>query len=244
MDATPNSLLHEYRANPTPDLRKRLVEAHLGIAGMVARKFSGRGVEYDDLYQVASLALLKALDRFDTEKGVSFISYAMPTMVGEVKNFFRDRSHLIRMPRRNGELLRTIEAARARLQQKLGRSPTADELAEAAGASLEAVLETLEMARSLNPSSLDGAIGSDDEDGTDLHGLLGFEETGYRQVEIQDMVHRTLDMLPDLERKVIERRYYRNQTQRQVADALGVSQMTVSRSERRAIERMRTLMQQ
>ena len=118
-------LLREYATTGNTAIRDRVVEAYLYIASIIARRFSGRGVDYDDLYQVASLSLLKSIERFDPDRGVKFASFVTPTMVGEVKNYFRDRSRLIRLPRRGSELVRTVEAARDDLQVELQRQPTA-----------------------------------------------------------------------------------------------------------------------
>lgn len=123
-------LLREYATTGNTAIRDRVVEAHLYIASIIARRFSGRGVEYDDLFQVASLSLLKSIERFDPERGVKFASFVTPTMVGEVKNYFRDRSRLIRLPRRGSELVRALETAKDALQLELQRQPTAEELAE------------------------------------------------------------------------------------------------------------------
>lgn len=163
MDA--EELLREYASTGNTAIRDRVVEAHLYIASIIARRFSGRGVDYDDLFQVASLSLLKSVERYDPERGVKFASFVTPTMVGEVKNYFRDRSRLIRLPRRGGELLRVVENARDRLQMELQRQPTAEELAERSGVSLEDVLEVLEMRGAASLVSLDALPAEDDEAG-------------------------------------------------------------------------------
>ena len=138
-----DNLFRQYAEEPSEGLRNQLVEAHLHIASIIARRFSGRGVDFDDLYQVAALALIKAVERYNPERGVKFVSYATPTMVGEVKNFFRDRTHLVSLPRKGTELLRKIDKTRSELEQSLCRAPTAVELAEKLCAPLEDVLEAL-----------------------------------------------------------------------------------------------------
>lgn len=235
-----DALVRQYRESGSIASRDRAVAACLPIAKIVARRFSGRGVEYDDLYQVASLALFKALERFDVGKGVKFMSFATPTMVGEVKNFFRDRSRLIRIPRRSGELLRSIEQAREALNQRLERSPTAEEIARELGVDLEEVLETIEMGGALRLASLDGAANATD-DGEDfsLHATLGYEEEGYRQIETRDLVARAMDLLSEVERQVLTGLFFDGRSQRDIAQELGVSQMTVSRIERKALLRAR-----
>ena len=117
-----DALLAQYALSRAPDLRDRIVEAYLYIAEIVARKFSGRGVDYDDLYQVAALALVKGIERFDAEKGIKFASFITPTMIGEVKNYFRDRSRVIRLPRRSAQLARELREVKAKLEQELNWS--------------------------------------------------------------------------------------------------------------------------
>ena len=131
------ALWHQTRQ---PEIRDRLVESHLYIAEIIARKFSGRGVDYDDLYQVASLALFKAIGRYDPERGIQLSSFVTPGMVGEVKNYFRDKSRTIRPPRRSTELIRLVESARQELTQQLSRSPRVDEIAVHANLTEDEVL--------------------------------------------------------------------------------------------------------
>lgn len=243
MTAESECLLHEYcRRRSDTNLRDRVFEAFLPLAGMVARKFSGRGVDYDDLYQVGSLALFKALERFDPEKGVKFVTFATPTVVGEIKNFFRDRSRLISLPRRSGILMKRLEEAKNQLASELERMPTAQELADAIGETLETVLETLEMQGAVSPVSLDAATASEDEEFS-LYSVLGVEEGGYQDVVLRDMLQRALKQLSDSERQIIEERFFHNRSQREVAQRMGVSQMTVSRNERKAIEHFRELIE-
>ncbi len=243
MTAENEVLLKQYCQDRTNiALRDRVFEAFLPLAGMVARKFSGRGVDYDDLYQVGSLALFKALERFDLDKGVKFVTFATPTVVGEIKNYFRDRSRLISMPRRSGALIKKLEKAREELMHELHRAPTAQELADFVGETIETVLETLEMQGALSPVSLDMAT-TDDDDDFNLYSVLGFEEKGYQDIEIKDMIKRALAQMTDMERQIITERFFNNRSQREIAEILNVSQMTVSRNERKAIERFRELIQ-
>ena len=238
--ASPESadrLLEAYARDPSPQLRDAIVEAHLYIAQIIARKFSGRGVDYDDLYQVAALALFKAVDRFDIARGIRFASFATPSMVGEVRNYFRDKSRAVRLPRRGAELLRAIERATDALAQRLQRMPRSDELAEALGVSEDAVLEALEAGGSV-AVSLDAAP-QDGEDGPSLDAFLGMEDAGYSRFERADAIRRAMDALDDRQREVIRLRYFENLSQREIAARLNVSQMTVSREERRALEIMK-----
>lgn len=242
---TPESeslLLRYCKDRSDSGLRDRVFEAYMPLAGIIARKFSGRGVEYDDLYQVGCLALFKALERFDPDKGVKFVTFATPTVVGEIKNFFRDRSRLISLPRRSGTLFKKLEQARSALTQELERVPTAQELADYVGESLEVVLETLEMQGAITPISLDASPAEEDED-FNLHAVLGFEDRGYGDIETKDMIRRAMAQMDETEQRILIERFFNNKSQREVARLLGISQMTVSRNERKAIERFRQLIE-
>lgn len=232
-------LLRRYAETGDAAYRDRAVEGHLYIAEIVARKFSGRGVDYDDLFQVAALALTRAAERFDPDRGNQFSTFATPAMVGEVKNYFRDKSRLIRTPRRGAELLRLVEAAREELTHALGRAPRVDELAAQAGIGEDDVLEALELA-ALQPVSLDAAP---PEGERDVIETLGAEEQGFLDFENADLLKRSMDKLTDRQRGVIELRFFENLSQRETAQRLGVSQMSVSRTERSALEAMRREME-
>ena len=228
-------LLAQYARTRSPDLREQIVTAHLSVAKLIARKFSGRGVEYDDLFQVASLALFKAIDRFDPEKGIKFVTFITPTMVGEVKNYFRDRSRAIRLPRRGMELSAKLRTARSTLEQQLGRSPRLDELADYMDLDEATVLEALEMSSAGSPVSLDAQI-AEDEDDSPLSKFLGFRDAGFAEFERNDMLGRAMAALDDRQKEVIRLRFMENLSQREVAQQLNLSQMTVSRAERQALQ--------
>lgn len=230
-------LLTLYIQTHRADYRDRIVEAHLYIAEIIARKFSGRGVDYDDLFQVAALALTKAIERFDPERGVKFASFVTPGMVGEVKNYFRDKSRLIRPPRRSGELARIVEAAREKLTQELHRAPRVDEIAEYADLTEDEVLEGMEAGAS-QPVSLDMQTSDEDEE-LKLSSVLGTEDQGFASFENADLLRRSMAKLTDQQKEIIYLRFFENLSQREVAQKIGISQMTVSRAERGALEKMR-----
>ena len=230
-------LLALYVQTHRQDIRDRVVEAHLYIAEIIARKFSGRGVDFDDLFQVAALALTKAIERFDSDRGVKFASFVTPAMVGEVKNYFRDKSRLIRPPRRAGELARLVEAAREKLTQELNRAPRLEEIAEYADLSEDEVLEGLEAAAA-QPVSLDMKTSDDDEE-LSLSGMLGTEEKGFAEFENADLLRRSMARLSEQQKEIIYLRFFENLSQREVAQRIGISQMSVSRAERNALEKMR-----
>lgn len=233
-------LLAQYARTHSPALREQIVTAHLSVAKLIARKFSGRGVEYDDLFQVASMALFKAIDRFDPDKGIKFVTFITPTMVGEVKNYFRDRSRAIRLPRRGVELAAKLRTARAELEQQLGRSPRLDELADYMDLDEATVLEALEMSSAGTPVSLDTQI-NEEEDDSPLSKFLGFSDAGYAEFERNDMLSRAMAALDDRQKDVIRLRYIENLSQREVAQRLNLSQMTISRTERQALLALKEL---
>lgn len=232
------AFLVQYAIDHSPELRDRIVEAHLYIAEIVARKFSGRGVDYDDLYQVAALALVKGIERYDVSKGIKFASFITPTMVGEVKNYFRDRSRTIRMPRRSAQLARNLRDAKSKLEQQLGRSPRVDELADFMNLSETEVLEALELSNALTLASLDAQV-AEDEDSAPLSKFLGFSDSGYADFERSDMLERAMTALDTRQRAIIIGRFFEGMSQRDLAEKLGISQMTVSRAERQALEILR-----
>ena len=236
----PNSeaLLEQYAHTRDPALREQIVEANLYIAQIVARRFSGRGVDHDDLYQVASLALFKAVDRYEPDKGVKFVSFVTPTMAGEVKNYFRDRSRAIRLPRKGVELAQALKLTRSSLEQELGRSPKLDELTQAMNLSEDEVAEALELSNAMSVSSLDAQI-AEDEENAPLSRFLGFDDPGFASFEQSDMLQRAMCALYERQQTVIQARFFENRSQRDLEAELGVSQMTVSRIERQALEKLR-----
>lgn len=220
-----------------PELRNALAEEYLYLAQAVARRFVGRGVEYEDLVQVASIALLHAIERFDASKGLAFTTFAMPTLTGEVRNHLRDKSRLVRLPRRGSELLPRIAREREAFWQDNMREPSVTELAERIGVAADDVIDAMEMQRTTQAMSLDMPA---TEDGLTLEGLLGEEEAEYDRIEVSDMVSHMLSQLEGNTRFVIEERFLRQRSQREVAKDLGVSQMQVSRLERRALALLRS----
>lgn len=235
------AMLRQYAATGDIRLRDRVVELNLRYAAMVARKFSGKGVDYDDLYQVASLALFKAVDRFDPDRGIKFSTFVTPTMVGEVKNYFRDRSRTIRLPRNSAEMIRAVDRATEELLHSLHRHPTPDELADHMGTDVENVLLAIEMRASSRPVSLDFAPENEDEDAP-LSAFLGMEEQGYQDMETGDLIRSALEKLDSRQREVIRLRFFEGLSQRDTADRLDISQMSVSRIERKALGTMKAAM--
>ncbi|MGD0391298.1 MAG: SigB/SigF/SigG family RNA polymerase sigma factor [Acidimicrobiales bacterium] len=206
-------------------LRNELVESHLGLAHQLARRFVSRGETYDDLVQVASLALVKSVDRFDPERGVEFSSFATRTVVGELKRHFRDRGWAIRAPRRIQELYLEIGPAIESLSHDLGRPPTITEMADSIGVAEEAVLEALEAGKSYHLTSIDA---QDRKEGTILD-RLGDVDAGFDGAEDRLALAISLADLSERQRTILNLRFVDGLTQTEIADRVGVSQMHVSR---------------
>lgn len=211
---------------------------HLPLVEHLARRFRDRGESHDDLVQVGTIGLIKAVDRFDPERGVEFSTYATPTIVGEIKRHFRDRGWAIRVPRRLQEMRLALTRATAELTQSTGRSPTVRELAAHLGVSEDEVLEGLESAQAYATASLDS--GSDDPDAPALADTLGADDAALEGVEYRESLRPLLAALPERERRIIVLRFFRNMTQSQIAEEVGISQMHVSRLLARSLAQLRT----
>ena len=231
-------MLAEYCRTRDVALRNALAEHYLYMAEMVARRFSGRGVDYDDLFQVASIALLRALERYDCEKGIQFVTFASPTLVGEVRNYFRDKGRVVRLPRRGGELYLQIRKAREQLAQDLGRERTIEDMAAHLNVHEDDIIDAIEMQQATQALSLD-APAQGEEDQMPLSTAVGLVDGAFERVENRDLMHRTLAQLPPQERKLVLLRIVREQSQREVAQEMGVSQMQISRMERKIYAKLR-----
>jgi RNA polymerase sigma-B factor len=221
-------------------LRDRVIEAWLPMAGHLARRYSGRGEPYDDLHQVAVVGLIKAVDRFDAGRGIEFAAFAIPTIVGELKRHFRDRTWSIRVPRRLQELRLAITAANNTLTHTLGRSPTVADIAAHLDTTEEEVLEGLEGARAYHSTSLSTPVSQ--ESGTTLADTLGTQDEGFELTELRVALGPALARLDDREQKIISLRFYGNLTQTEIAEQVGISQMHVSRLLTRALTKLRRQM--
>jgi RNA polymerase sigma-B factor len=219
-------------------IRDQLVEMHLPLVEYLARRFRNRGEPLDDLIQVATIGLIKSVDRFDLERGVEFSTYATPTIVGEIKRHFRDKGWAIRVPRRLQELKLSLTKATSELSQKLGRSPTVAELAGHLGMSEEEVLEGLESANAYSAVSLDAPDGGD-EDAPAVADSLGITDEALEGVEYRESLKPLLEKLPAREKRILMLRFFGNMTQSQIAAELGISQMHVSRLLARTLAQLR-----
>ncbi|MFI0963032.1 RNA polymerase sigma factor SigF [Streptomyces sp. NPDC021080] len=219
------------------ELRNRLVRMHLPLVEHLARRFRNRGEPLDDLTQVATIGLIKSVDRFDPERGVEFSTYATPTVVGEIKRHFRDKGWAVRVPRRLQELRLALTTATAELSQLHGRSPTVHELAEKLAISEEEVLEGLESANAYSTLSLD--VPDTDDESPAVADTLGAEDEALEGVEYRESLKPLLEDLPPREKRILLLRFFGNMTQSQIAQEVGISQMHVSRLLARTLAQLR-----
>ena len=236
-----SDLFKEYAKNPTIELRNQLVEENLYMVDILIRKYLGKGVDYDDLYQVGALALVSAVERFDPEKGFEFKSFATPTILGEIKKYFRDKQWSLKVPRRMKEISSKVQEVKDQLTTSLSRAPTAEEISEHTGFSHEQIMQAMESAKAYGTFSLDSAGNSLGDDGEEnlLEKYVGFEEIGYERIEINEIITTVLEKLSDTYRYVFRERFLFNKSQSEIAQALGVSQMTVSRAEKAIVDRFK-----
>ena len=233
-------VFEEFDQTKDKKLRDQLITEHIYIAEILAKKYVNRGIEYDDLFQVASLGLIYAIDRYDVSKGFEFSSFATPTIVGEMKRYCRDKGWVIRVPRRIQELSKKVNIMRTTLSQELQRQPTIDDIANRLEISSEEVLEAMEASKVYTPQSLDKTFdsGMDDRE-MNLGDVIGIEDENFDLIEFQDVIDRLTVNLNDLEKKIFYYRYYDKRTQVAIADELDISQMTVSRIEKKIIQKFR-----
>jgi RNA polymerase sigma-B factor len=242
-DGRAEELLTELAATPRENprweqIRTELVRIHAPLAGHVVRRFTGRNEPREDIMQAAMLGLVKAINRYDTTYGGPFLAFAMPTMIGEVKRHFRDRTWAVRVPRRLQELRLTLGSARQDFIQEHGRAPTVPEISEILGITEEETLETLGAADAYQTVSLDAPAREDTE--TVPYGELIADD----DLDLESVVDRTtlrplLEKLPERERTILLHRFYGNKTQAEIADLLGISQMHVSRLIGRTLAHLR-----
>jgi RNA polymerase sigma-B factor len=223
------ALFEEYDRTRDRAIRDELIECHLRLAEHLARRFANRGVALDDLVQVASLGLVKAVERFEPERGLEFSTFATPTIVGELKRHFRDKGWAVRVPRRVQELHSQINSLVGELTQRLGRSPTIIELAKASGTSEEEVLEAMEAAQAYRSASIDAPAPGGDDAGGGLAAHLGDDDARLFEAENRVLITGLLTTLPKREQLMLTMRFYQGMTQSQIAERLGISQMHVSR---------------
>ncbi|MDO9377841.1 MAG: RNA polymerase sigma factor SigF [Nocardioidaceae bacterium] len=220
------------------EARTRLVQLHLPLVEHLAKRFRNRGEPLDDLVQVGTIGLLKAIDRFESDRGVEFSTYATPTVVGEIKRHFRDKGWSIRVPRRLQEMRISLAGATAELNQQLGRSPTITEIAARLDVSEETVLEGLESANAYSTLSLDAPDARSGEGGS-MADVLGEDDQALQHVEYRESLKPLLAALEPRDRQILMLRFFGQMTQSQIAQEIGMSQMHVSRLLSRTLARLR-----
>jgi len=238
-DVDDRALLRRYHEDGDLAARDQLIERYMSLVRSLARRYAYRGEQLDDLVQIGAIGLIKAIDRFDVDRGVELTTYATPNIIGEIKRHFRDKGWSVRVPRGLQELNVQISKLVEQLTVQLGRSPTIPELAEAAGVEEEAVLEALESGRAYSSVSLSPGGGSDEDGELDPLESLGTEEHEYEISEDRAVLAPGFKVLDERERQILHLRFFRGMTQSQIAEQVGISQMHVSRLIRRSLEKIR-----
>lgn len=239
-DKSAKELFKIYEETRDLEIREMLISRHIYIAEILSKKYANKGIDYDDIYQVACIGLIYAVDRFEVDKGYEFSSFATPTIIGEIKKYFRDKGWAIRVPRRIQELSQKVNMAKVVLSQDLQKSPTVKDIADYLECTEEKVLEVMEASKVYTPQSLDVTYESDGDDKEiSLSDLIGSEDKDFTRIENQDFIKKALSKLNNMEKKIVEDRYFAKKTQIDIANELGISQMTVSRMEKKIIEKFR-----
>lgn len=231
----------EYKKNPTIELRNEIVEDHLYMVDILIRKYLNKGVEYDDLYQVGALALVQAVERFDPDRGFEFSSFATPTILGEIKKYFRDKQWSLKVPRRLKEIPSKIQEVKDELYLEYRRAPTVAEMAKATGFTEEQIIEATDSSHAYGTYSLDKTFDDAGEDGENsfLERYTGFDDKGFERVETSEIIDKVMETFNSQNRYIFRERFIYNRSQADIAKTLGVSQMTISRAERNIVEQFR-----
>jgi RNA polymerase sigma-B factor len=232
-------LLRKYHEDGDLAAREKLIEQYMSLVRSLARRYAYRGEQLEDLVQIGAIGLIKAIDRFDLERGVELTTYATPNIIGEIKRHFRDKGWAVRVPRGLQELNVQLSRLMEQLTVQLGRSPTIPELAKASGSTEEEVLEALESGRAYSSLSLSSGGGGDGEDDLDPLESIGSEEQQYEVSENRAVLAPGFKALDERERMILQLRFFDGLTQSQIAQQVGISQMHVSRLIRRSLEKIR-----
>jgi RNA polymerase sigma-B factor len=232
-------LLRRYHQQGDTQAREQLIEQYMSLVRSLARRYAYRGEQLEDLVQIGAIGLIKAIDRFDLDRGVELTTYATPNIIGEIKRHFRDKGWSVRVPRGLQELNVQLSRLVEQLTVQYGRSPTISELAKAAGVEEEEVLEALESGRAYSSLSLSSGGGGHDDDDLDPLESIGTEEHQYEVSEDRAVLEPGFRVLDERERRILHLRFFEGLTQSQIAQQVGISQMHVSRLIRRALEKIR-----
>lgn len=237
-------LFNIYRDTKDINIRNELINRYLYIAEILSKKYVNRGIDYEDIYQVASIGLIYAIERFDLNRGFEFSSFATPTIIGEIKKHFRDKGWTIRVPRRIQELSKKVNDVKVKLQQNLQRVPKVKDIAEYLAVTEEEVLEAMEASYVYTPKSLDVSYdNSGDDKEVQLKDIIGTDDKNFTSLENRDFLQKCIENFNEVETKIVNGRFINNKTQVEVAADLGVSQMTVSRMEKKIIKKFRNELQ-
>lgn len=232
-------LFQAYKGRKDIETRNKIVEKYLYMVDILIKKYLGKGVEYDDLYQVGAIALISAVERFDPDKGFEFSSFATPTILGEIKKHFRDKGWSVKVPRHMKEISSSMAKVKEDLTTKLGRKPTVAEIAEAMGEREETILRAIESSAAYGALSLNQTFDENGEEGASsmFEKYTAEDEKGYLDVENYEIIEKVLEELTGTNRYIFKKRFVEEKSQSEIAKELGVSQMTISRAEKKIMER-------
>lgn len=236
-----DTLFRQYKESGDISIRNEIAEKYLYIADILAKKFVGRGVEYDDLKQVAALALLRGIDRFDPDMGMQFTTFITPTITGEIKNYFRDKSRVVKLPRRLSELSLAVRKFSAKYEAEEGVKPNVQTIANGLNIAEEEIVRALEVGGTL---SLDGIPADGEEDGKSLYALLASDEEAYESFELKETLRAVMEDFSSVEKALVQYRYVDALSQSETAKRLGVSQMFVSRMERKLLAKLKAKLEE
>lgn len=233
-------LFLRYQQKREIETRNQIFDKYKYMAEIISRKYINKGIEHEDIYQIACMGLIYAIERFDITKGFEFTSFATPTILGEIKKYFRDKGWAIKVPRKIQEISKKVNDVNHLLSSQLNHAPTIKEIAQYLNTTEEEVLEAFEAGKMFNSQSLDEKFDSGSEDSEiSLMDIVGQDDNHFVSIENEDFIKKSMDKLNELERKIIIKRFYSNKTQSEIAKELNISQMTVSRIEKKSLEKLR-----
>ena len=231
-------LFEEYAKTHDQALRDKLIEKNLYIAEILAKKFIGKGIDYDDIFQIASLGLILAVERYEPSRGFKFSSFATPTILGEIKRYFRDKGWTIKVPRRVQENTKKVKDAYHHLSVVNGEVPTVKEIADFLGIDTDEVLLAMDAGKVYTPQSIDYEIGTDDKK-TALSDIIGDDDQSFKDFEDREQLDSLMKNLSNTEKEIVRKRFVEQKTQLEIANELGLSQMSVSRIEKKALKEIK-----
>ena len=240
IERTEKELFEAYRENRDLATRNEIISRYMYLADIITKKFANRGVDSDDIYQVACVALINAVERFDPDAEVKFVSFATPTIIGEIKRYFRDKASVIRIPRRIYEVYQKVNQAREYLMQRLKRAPRIDEIADYLKMKEETILEIIESWNVYNIQSFDQTVF--EEDDLELHETVGQDDETFERINNRDFLEKAMENFNQAEKLFIKLRFFENKTQKDIAKHFKVSQMYISRLEKRTLEKFRYIL--